>query len=108
MAQRYHDTNFRGRQKRRRRRGPTSFVREVLTTSLVVGGVSFIAAPSIQHYWWYFRASPQEIAAREASVYYSGCREARAAGAAPIQRGEPGYRQGMDGDNDGEACEPYP
>ncbi len=43
----------------------------------------------------------------EASVYYSGCREARAAGVAPIYRGQPGYRQGMDGDGDGIACEPY-
>jgi hypothetical protein len=44
--------------------------------------------------------------ATEASVYYSGCREARAAGAAPIYRGQPGYRAGMDGDGDGIACEP--
>jgi hypothetical protein len=40
-------------------------------------------------------------------VYYSGCREARAAGAAPIYRGQPGYRPEMDGDSDGIACEPY-
>ncbi|HVZ99682.1 MAG TPA: excalibur calcium-binding domain-containing protein [Caulobacterales bacterium] len=40
-------------------------------------------------------------------VYYSGCREARAAGAAPIYAGEPGYREGLDGDHDGIACEPY-
>ncbi|MCP3732501.1 excalibur calcium-binding domain-containing protein [Sphingomonas sp. MG17] len=32
---------------------------------------------------------------------------ASAAGAAPIRRGEPGYRQEMDGDFDGVACEPY-
>lgn len=44
---------------------------------------------------------------RENSVYYSGCREARAAGAAPLYRGDPGYRSGMDGDNDGVACEPH-
>jgi hypothetical protein len=43
----------------------------------------------------------------EASVYYRGCREARAAGVAPIYRGQPGYRPGMDGDDDGIACEPY-
>ena len=38
--------------------------------------------------------------------YYSGCREARAAGAAPLHRGDPGYRAEMDGDGDGIACEP--
>lgn len=39
------------------------------------------------------------------SVYYANCSEARAAGAAPIYRGEPGYRSGLDRDNDGVACE---
>lgn len=38
---------------------------------------------------------------------WSGCNQARAAGTAPIYRGEPGYREEMDGDGDGEACEPY-
>ena len=41
------------------------------------------------------------------SVYYSGCQEARAAGAAPIYAGQPGYREEMDGDADGIACEPH-
>lgn len=43
----------------------------------------------------------------ESSVVYSGCREVRAAGAAPLHRGQPGYREGMDGDGDGIACENY-
>lgn len=38
-------------------------------------------------------------------VYYASCAEARAAGAAPLHRGEPGYRSGLDGDDDGIACE---
>lgn len=37
---------------------------------------------------------------------WGGCNDARAAGAAPIYRGEPGYREDMDGDGDGIACEP--
>ena len=41
------------------------------------------------------------------SVYFRGCREARAAGYAPMYRGQLGYRPGLDGDNDGIACEPY-
>jgi endonuclease YncB( thermonuclease family) len=44
---------------------------------------------------------------RASMVYYRNCAEARAAGAAPIYRGQPGYRQEMDGDGDGIACEPY-
>lgn len=39
--------------------------------------------------------------------YWAGCNSARAAGTAPIYAGEPGYREGMDGDGDGIACEPY-
>jgi hypothetical protein len=38
-------------------------------------------------------------------VYYANCTAARAAGAAPIMRGEPGYASKLDRDNDGIACE---
>ncbi|MGF9822603.1 thermonuclease family protein [Brevibacillus agri] len=38
-------------------------------------------------------------------VYYANCSEAKAAGAAPLYRGEPGYRAKLDRDNDGIACE---
>ena len=40
-----------------------------------------------------------------ASVYYANCSEARAAGAAPLYQGDPGYRPGLDRDKDGIACE---
>ena len=53
------------------------------------------------------QAAAEAAAKRDASVYYSGCDDARAAGAAPIYRGQPGYRSEMDGDKDGIACEPY-
>jgi hypothetical protein len=39
------------------------------------------------------------------STYYSNCAAARAAGAAPLRRGDPGYRPGLDRDGDGVACE---
>ena len=51
--------------------------------------------------------SPEERHRIEQSVYYSGCNEVRAAGKAPLYAGQPGYREGMDGDGDGIACEPY-
>jgi hypothetical protein len=44
---------------------------------------------------------------RSGDVYFARCSEARAAGVAPIYRNEPGYREGLDGDGDGVACEPY-
>ncbi|MFN4292482.1 MAG: excalibur calcium-binding domain-containing protein [Permianibacter sp.] len=39
------------------------------------------------------------------SVYYKNCSQARAAVAAPIRRGEPGYGSHLDRDGDGIACE---
>lgn len=39
------------------------------------------------------------------SVYYQNCSAARAAGAAPVYRGEPGYGSHLDRDNDGVGCE---
>lgn len=36
---------------------------------------------------------------------FANCSEARAAGAAPLYRGMPGYAPRMDGDGDGVACE---
>ncbi|WP_370308217.1 excalibur calcium-binding domain-containing protein [Sphingobium abikonense] len=49
------------------------------------------------------RQVPQPVT----SWSYRNCREARAAGAAPLYRGQPGYGPHMDGDSDGIACEPY-
>ena len=42
-----------------------------------------------------------------ARAYYPNCDAARAAGVAPIYAGEPGYREELDADDDGIACEPY-
>ncbi|MFD5508177.1 excalibur calcium-binding domain-containing protein [Streptomyces sp. NPDC127051] len=39
------------------------------------------------------------------SVYYENCAAARAAGAAPVHRGEPGYSSHLDRDDDGVGCE---
>ena len=47
----------------------------------------------------------QEQSDGSSGTYYKNCAEARAAGAAPIYRGEPGYREKLDRDNDGIACE---
>jgi hypothetical protein len=38
-------------------------------------------------------------------VYYANCSQVRAAGAAPIHRGDPGYSSDLDRDGDGVACE---
>ena len=51
-------------------------------------------------------AQQVQQAPAQSSVYYETCADARAAGAAPLHRGEPGYRPGLDRDGDGVACEP--
>lgn len=42
---------------------------------------------------------------RPADPPYANCKEAHADGAYNIKRGDPGYRQKLDRDNDGIACE---
>lgn len=48
---------------------------------------------------------PDPTTAGGGSAYYPNCKAAKAAGAAPMRRGEPGYRSGLDGDGDGIACD---
>ncbi|WP_349255682.1 excalibur calcium-binding domain-containing protein [Brevundimonas sp.] len=48
-----------------------------------------------------YRDRPQ----RAASAYYQNCSAARAAGAAPVHRGDPGYARRLDRDGDGVGCE---
>lgn len=38
---------------------------------------------------------------------FRNCAAARAAGAAPVRRGDPGYGPHLDRDGDGVGCEPY-
>jgi len=77
----------------------------------VFGGVLFLTAPAARGHppadpTTTATAAPS-AAAVEASVHYAGCNEVRDEGKAPLYRGQPGYRIGMDGDNDGIACEPH-
>ncbi|PKI89733.1 calcium-binding protein [Actinomycetales bacterium SN12] len=48
-------------------------------------------------------AAPAPVA--PSNVYYENCTAVRAAGAAPIRAGEPGYTRKLDRDGDGVACE---
>ena len=48
------------------------------------------------------KAAPQPPAT--AAVYYKNCDAVRAAGAAPIRRGDPGYAKHLDRDGDGQGC----
>lgn len=39
------------------------------------------------------------------SIYFKSCKEAKSKGYSNIKKGEPGYRPGLDRDNDGIACD---
>ena len=47
------------------------------------------------------------VEARTPDQHFSGCDAARAAGRENIPSYDPSYREQMDGDGDGLACEPY-
>ena len=76
--------------------------KDVLITAVMLGGIG-------GYVWWSLppavMQSREERARVEQSVSYSGCNEVRAAGKAPLYAGQPGYRETMDGDGDGIACE---
>ncbi|MFF2589504.1 excalibur calcium-binding domain-containing protein [Peribacillus butanolivorans] len=42
---------------------------------------------------------------QQTNVYFKNCTDARAAGAAPVHRGEPGYAKHLDRDGDGIGCD---
>ena len=50
-------------------------------------------------------ADPVLVAPATAAVYYQNCSHARAMGAAPVYRGDPGYARKLDRDGDGVGCE---
>lgn len=50
-------------------------------------------------------AQAQVAAAQPASTFFANCDAARAAGAAPVHVGDPGYSRKLDRDGDGVGCE---
>lgn len=52
-----------------------------------------------------YTAPPANTGGGGGSAYYKNCTAARAAGAAPVYRGQPGYGSHLDRDNDGIGCE---
>ena len=72
---------------------------EVVTTEPVaeVTSVGTYVAP--------VKATTSQQSESASNVYYKNCTAARAAGAAPVYRGQPGYGSHLDRDNDGVGCE---
>ena len=74
---------------------------QILLFAIFVGIVTWQTIPFFER----ATLSPEERSKIEASVHYAGCDQVRSAGKAPLYSGQPGYRDGMDGDGDGVACE---
>jgi hypothetical protein len=49
--------------------------------------------------------APGALTAESTAAYYRNCSAARAAGATPVRRGDPGYGPHLDRDGDGKGCE---
>lgn len=92
---------------RQRRETRGEFIAGALTLWAAVAAAIWFGLPQVVAVSQRMAMTPEQRAAVEQSVYYRNCDAARAAGAAPIYRGQPGYREQMDGDSDGIACEPY-
>ena len=112
MTRRRHTSDYsknvvRLRGRRKPRSANQSFASQLLIGMAVAGFIGWQAAPELKSGWTFATSSPEQIQQREASVYYPNCSAARAADVAPIRAGEPGYREEMDGDLDGIACESY-
>ena len=52
-------------------------------------------------------ATPAHLHETAPARAFRNCSEARALGAAPVRRGDPGYGPHLDRDGDGVGCEPY-
>ena len=52
-------------------------------------------------------SSKRAFSGAPASSAFRNCAAARAAGAAPVYRGDPGFGDHLDRDGDGVGCEPY-
>lgn len=70
-----------------------------IAAAIVGAALLAIAAPVAS-------ASPVVAKQQDTSAYYKNCDAARAAGVAPLYRDDPGYREELDRDGDGIACEP--
>ncbi|MCY7281095.1 MAG: excalibur calcium-binding domain-containing protein [Sphingomonas bacterium] len=77
--------------------------KETLITVVLIGAAAVVAWQSTTPATLMSAADAERI---ETSVYYAGCNQVRDLGKAPLYAGQPGYRESMDGDHDGIACEP--
>ena len=96
-----------------------NYLKDALSMILILALMGGIYALGVYAYRHYFinptnnnsshtrSNSSYEDKSDEDDVYYENCTEARVDGAQSIREGEPGYREELDRDGDGIACEPW-
>jgi hypothetical protein len=77
----------------------------MLRGALIIGAIAGMVAVIPAAHADPSTTTPSPAPTTGSNVYYPNCRAACNAGVAPIYRGQPGYRPGLDRDNDGVACE---
>jgi micrococcal nuclease len=80
---------------------------EKIAAALAIAAFVYAGLFLVGHFNEAMELAAQSRSVPVSNVYYPNCAAARAAGAAPIIVGHPGYRPELDADGDGIACEPY-
>jgi hypothetical protein len=80
----------------RRRRSLAGLVMAMVVASCAVPGAT--ETPTA-------RPTPRATPTPAPTALYRNCEAVRAASAAPLRSGQPGYNRDLDGDGDGVACE---
>jgi hypothetical protein len=75
----------------------------IVMVTAMIGVVGFI----LYRWVWNSNLWPANQAVLQ-TTYVRGCGDARHRGIAPLYSGYAGYRESLDRDRDGIACEPYP
>lgn len=75
-----------------------------ISVGVIVGAGGFLIAERLDER---APAAFMHEAAPLSAPSYANCDAARAADAAPLYTGQPGYSERLDADRDGVACEPY-
>lgn len=98
----------RGRLRFHHGRRPHRGARFWIPTAIGAAALYLVLDPLLANFVPWLPAVAIERPSYFPAAYYPNCDAARAAGVAPIRIGEPGYRQQLDRDGDGWACEPIP
>lgn len=80
-------------------------VTETTTVTRTPSATSRSSSSSARTSYPQYSSPPRTSGSAQGGAYYANCTEVWDDDAAPLRRGDPGYRSGLDPDGDGIACE---